>query len=572
MKHLLQAAALWLLLLTLVSQLATAHAQGTAFTYQGRVLDNGTNFTGTGQFKFALVTSTNFNHQATATANLSGVSPNYFVSSCTLNNGGSGYATAPAVTISGGGGSGATASASILGGAVNAVNILTPGSGYTTTPTVTIAPPPANIIYTSYWSNDGTSVNGSEPSAAVSVGVTDGLFAVVLGDTTLPNMTAIDASLFAQPNLQLRIWFNDGAHGFAALNPVQNLTPTPYASYSANAGSALTATTAASANSVSAANIVGIIPATQLPANVITNGASGVNITGTFNGSGSGLTNVTAATLAIPPGMALIPAGSFTMGDNLDGESDATPISVGVSAFYLDVNLVSYSQWQSVYYWATNHGYGFVNAGAGKAANNPVQTVDWYDTVKWCNARSQQAGKTPVYYTDAGLTQVFTNGEVTVYVNWAAKGYRLPTEAEWEKAARGGLSGQRFPWGNVISESLANYVGNTSYSYDLGPNGYNAAFTNGVTPYTSPVGYFAPNGYGLYDMAGNVFEWCWDWFGTPYGQPTTTNPTGPSTGSYRVLRGGAWNGLAIYSRCAFRNSYLPNSAISYIGFRCVRGL
>jgi hypothetical protein len=289
MKHLLQAAALWLLLLTLVSQLSTAHAQGTAFTYQGRVLDNGTNFTGTGQFQFALVTSTNFNHQATAAANLNGVSPNYFVSSCTLNNGGSGYATAPAVTISGGGGSGATASASILGGAVNAVNILTPGSGYTTTPTVAIAPPPANITYTSYWSNDGTSVNGSEPSAAVSVGVTDGLFAVVLGDTTLPNMTAIDASLFAQPNLQLRIWFNDGAHGFAALNPVQNLTPTPYASYSANAGSALTATTAASANSVSAANIVGIIPATQLPANVITNGASGVNITGTFNGNGSGL-------------------------------------------------------------------------------------------------------------------------------------------------------------------------------------------------------------------------------------------------------------------------------------------
>ena len=191
MKHLLQAAALWLLLLTLVSQLATAHAQGTAFTYQGRVLDNGTNFTGTGQFQFALVTSTNFNHQATVTANLNGVSPNYFVSSCTLNNGG--------------GGSGTTASASILGGAVNAVNILTPGSGYTTTPTVTIAPPPANITYTSYWSNDGTSVNGSEPSAAVSVGVTDGLFAVVLGDTTLPNMTAIDASLFAQPNLQLRI-------------------------------------------------------------------------------------------------------------------------------------------------------------------------------------------------------------------------------------------------------------------------------------------------------------------------------------------------------------------------------
>ena len=83
-----------------------------------------------------------------------------------------------------------------------------------------------------------------------------------------------------------------------------------------------------------------------------------------------------------------------------------------VSAFYMDTNLVSYSQWQSVYSYATNHGYGFDYAGSGKAANHPVQTVDWYDVVKWSNARSQQAGLTPVYYTDAGLTQVYTNWDV----------------------------------------------------------------------------------------------------------------------------------------------------------------
>jgi len=106
-------------------------------------------------------------------------------------------------------------------------------------------------------------------------------------------------------------------------------------------------------------------------------------------------------------GMAFIPAGAFTMGDTLDGESDAVPTNVTVSAFYMDTNLVSYGQWQSVYNYATNQGYGFVDAGGGKAANHPVVQVDWFDTLKWCNARSQQAGLTPIYYTDAEMTQVY---------------------------------------------------------------------------------------------------------------------------------------------------------------------
>lgn len=270
-------------------------------------------------------------------------------------------------------------------------------------------------------------------------------------------------------------------------------------------------------------------------------------------------------------GMAFVPAGWFTMGDTLDGESDAAPAKVYVSAFYMDTNLMSYSRWQTIYTYATGQGYSFVDAGLGKATNHPVQTVDWFDAVKWCNARSQQAGLTPVYYTDAGLTQIYTSGEVSPFVNWTANGYRLPTEAEWEKAARGGLAGQRFPWGNTISESQANYRGDTNdYSYDLGPNGYNASFTNGVFPYTSPVGYFAANDYGLYDMAGNVEEWCWDWWGTPYGQPTANNPTGPASGSLRVMRGGYWYVTPDYSRCANRYNYVPGSAFEYFGFRCVR--
>jgi formylglycine-generating enzyme required for sulfatase activity len=297
-----------------------------------------------------------------------------------------------------------------------------------------------------------------------------------------------------------------------------------------------------------------------------------------------------------PAGMALIPAGSFTMGDTLDGESDAVPTNITVSAFYMDTNLVSYGQWQSVYNWAISHGYGFLNAGdrgpgyvngvPGNVKNQPVESVDWYDAAKWCNARSQQAGALPVYYTDAGLTQVYTNGEVPVYMNWTAKGYRLPTEAEWEKAARGGLSGQRFPWGNTISESQANYFGKTNvFSYDFGPDGFNAAFDNQGNPgypYTSPVGYFAANGYGLYDMAGNEYVWCWDWYAAPpypTGSPYLggSDPTGPASGSERVLRGGNWSSSAAAAHCASRWSYNPDDVDATqnsldISFRCVRGL
>jgi len=280
--------------------------------------------------------------------------------------------------------------------------------------------------------------------------------------------------------------------------------------------------------------------------------------------------------VVVPGGMALIPAGGFTMGDNLDGETDAFPTNVYVSAFHMDVNLVSSNQWQSVYVYAMSHGYNFVNAGTAKAADQPVQTVNWFDCVKWCNARSQQAGLTPCYYTDAGFARVFTNGDygTPVYLNLADNGYRLPTEAEWEKAARGGLSGNRFPWGNTISETQANYQSIGTFSYDLGPAGYNSIGNFPATnPGTSPVGSFGPNGYGLNDMAGNVAEWCWDWYATPYAQPTTNNPTGPAGPlNFRVMRGGNWYGNALNARCANRSSTDPSIANHFTGFRCVKGL
>jgi formylglycine-generating enzyme required for sulfatase activity len=279
-------------------------------------------------------------------------------------------------------------------------------------------------------------------------------------------------------------------------------------------------------------------------------------------------------------GMALIPAGSFTIGDTLDGIGIATPTNVYVSAFLMDTNLVRYDRWQLVYSYATSHGYGFDDAGYAKATNHPAGNVNWYDAVKWCNARSQQAGLTPVYYTDPGFTQVYMNGDIDITnanVNWSANGYRLPTSAEWEKAARGGLTGQRFPWGLTISESQANYEGNTNNFYDLGPEGSNTNYNTGY-PYTSPVGAFAANGYGLYDMAGNMNEWCWDWYAVPSypaGSPYLggTDPRGPLTESvyYRVARGGGWSNEGAELRCAFPNGFPPNAiANGIIGFRCVR--
>jgi formylglycine-generating enzyme required for sulfatase activity len=281
----------------------------------------------------------------------------------------------------------------------------------------------------------------------------------------------------------------------------------------------------------------------------------------------------------IPPaGMALIPAGSFTMGDFFnEGASDGRELplhTVYVSAFYMDKYEVTKALWDEVRAWANANGYDLGTVGQGKGANHPVVFINWYAAVKWCNARSEKEGRTPAYYTSASQTTVYRTGLVNVqndWVKWNA-GYRLPTEAEWEKAARGGASGRRFPWSDsdLIQHNRANYKSDSYDAYDTSPtHGYHPTFNDGATPYTSPVDFFPANGYGLHDMVGNVWEWCWDWFGsTYYGSSPSSDPRGPASGSLRVLRGGSWNSLAILCRTAYRFHYALTESNVQLGFRC----
>jgi formylglycine-generating enzyme required for sulfatase activity len=225
-----------------------------------------------------------------------------------------------------------------------------------------------------------------------------------------------------------------------------------------------------------------------------------------------------------------------------------------VSAFSIERYHVTYDQWKTVYDWAVTHGYDFdldgTNGSFGVGTNMPVTQVDWYNVVKWLNARSEmEAGRTPVYYRDATQTAVYRTGRLDLpdnAVRWAANGYRLPTEAEWEYAARGGLAAKTYPWGNdTLDATRANYNAGGAVN----------------------VGLYAPNDYGLYDMAGNVFQWTWDWSSDDYSSAGTTNPHGPATGTFKVRRGGSFSYGGRYLR-VFERMFRPTTYFApYFGFR-----
>ena len=273
--------------------------------------------------------------------------------------------------------------------------------------------------------------------------------------------------------------------------------------------------------------------------------------------------------------MVLIPAGSFSMGDSLDeGQPDELPVhSVNLSAFYMDQSEVTKAHWDEVANWASTHGYDIsASGGSGKFPNHPVHDVTWYECVKWCNARSEKEGRTPAYYTSAARTNVYRTGSVDVANSWVRwdTGYRLPTEAEWEKAGRGGLSGQRFPWGMQIQHTRANYYSHSFYAYDTSSTrGFHPDYYDGdSSTNTSPERSFAPNGYELYDMAGNITEWCWDRYSsTYYSSSPGSDPRGPESGSERVKRGGGWSTHAQVCRVAIRIHFPPDTFDNSIGFR-----
>ncbi len=243
-----------------------------------------------------------------------------------------------------------------------------------------------------------------------------------------------------------------------------------------------------------------------------------------------------------PAGMVYVAGGTFTMGK----VGLAEPIhQVSLSNFYLSKTEVTQGQWKAVM-GGVNPSY-FIAVGDSA----PVEQVSWYDCINYCNKLSIKEGKPPVYsvngYTNPDSWPTEPSQIHPVQVP-GAKGYRLPTEAEWEYAARGGAQSHSYTnSGSNNEDSVAWYNGNADNT------------THRVS--TKP-----PNELGLYDMSGNVWEWCWDWYGG-YATTLQTNPAGSTIGVERVLRGGSWWNDADYCRTSRRGALNPVDHISSYGLR-----
>jgi len=233
--------------------------------------------------------------------------------------------------------------------------------------------------------------------------------------------------------------------------------------------------------------------------------------------------------------MAHIPGGRFIMGDQT--QIDATPHEVVISSFYMDKNLVTQEQYEKVM---------GENPSRWKGARNPVEQMRWSDAARYCNARSKSEGLEPCYNLQ------------TWKCNFQANGYRLPTEAEWEYACRAGTA--------------------TAYSFGNDPSKLKdyGWFEQNSGGKPQPVGQKPPNAWGLYDMHGNVWEWCNDFYQVDYYQQSPKeNPSGPKAGDTKVVRGGAWKFSAETCRSGYRYNENPGYAdvcfgYDIYGFRCVK--
>ncbi|MGD9202880.1 MAG: formylglycine-generating enzyme family protein [Chitinispirillia bacterium] len=229
---------------------------------------------------------------------------------------------------------------------------------------------------------------------------------------------------------------------------------------------------------------------------------------------------------------------TFQMGSN-KGNNDEKPVHTVkfTNDFYIGKTEVTQREYEEL--MGENPSYF-------KGDNLPVETVYWWDAIKYCNARSRKEGLTPCYNEETGEC------------NFEANGYRLPTEAEWEYASRGG------PESNSYEYSGSDTIGYVAWS------------KSNTIRRTNPVGIKLYNEIGVFDMSGNVWEWCNDWYGSEYydqckKEGIVMNPKGPNKGDIRVLRGGSWGDDAEYCRSALRGGYVPVLHSNYFGFRLARG-
>ncbi|MFA6720740.1 MAG: SUMF1/EgtB/PvdO family nonheme iron enzyme [Candidatus Cloacimonadaceae bacterium] len=278
----------------------------------------------------------------------------------------------------------------------------------------------------------------------------------------------------------------------------------------------------------------------------------------------SATASATYAVLFTPVQMVTVPGGTYIMGDTR-GEgwiSELPTHSVTLNPFQIGKYEVTQAEWQAVMgWWDPDPGAWGQTYGVGD--NYPVYYVSWYEILKYCNARSLAEGLTPVYSisgstdpADWGPVPTFNNSNWNaVLCDWNANGYRLPTEAEWEYAARGATNDPDHLYsGNDV-------IGTVAWYQDNGENS------------THPVGAKAANGIGVYDMSGNVYEWCWDWYAwNYYSSSPANNPAGSAYGNTRLLRGGSYYGNASLCRVSTRNSFEPNGPFRYGGFRLCRAI